>query len=50
MLKLQGNTAPYMLYAYVRVQGISRQGQINFEELDQNFTLCHSRSIRNDFS
>jgi len=24
MLALQGNTAPYMLYAYVRVQGISR--------------------------
>jgi arginyl-tRNA synthetase len=26
MLALQGNTAPYMLYAYVRVQGISRKG------------------------
>jgi arginyl-tRNA synthetase len=39
MLKLQGNTAPYMLYAYVRVQGISRQGQINFEELDQNIRI-----------
>ena len=33
MLALQGNTAPYMLYAYVRVQGISRKGQINFENL-----------------
>lgn len=33
MLALQGNTAPYMLYAYVRVQGISRKGQIDFENL-----------------
>ena len=34
MLALQGNTAPYMLYAYVRVQGIRRKGEINFENLD----------------
>ncbi|MCY7321425.1 MAG: arginine--tRNA ligase, partial [Phormidesmis sp. CAN_BIN36] len=33
MLALQGNTAPYMLYAYVRVQGISRKGEINFQNL-----------------
>ncbi len=33
MLALQGNTAPYMLYAYVRIQGISRKGQIDFERL-----------------
>ena len=33
MLALQGNTAPYMLYAYVRVQGISRKGGIDLEEL-----------------
>ena len=26
MLSLQGNTAPYLLYAYVRIQGIARQG------------------------
>lgn len=32
MLALQGNTAPYMLYAYVRIQGISRKGQIDFEK------------------
>ena len=36
MLALQGNTAPYMLYAYVRVQGISRKGKIDFESLDEN--------------
>ncbi|MEO0540859.1 MAG: arginine--tRNA ligase, partial [Cyanobacteria bacterium P01_A01_bin.105] len=33
MLALQGNTAPYMLYAYVRVQGISRKGEIDFDNL-----------------
>ena len=33
MLDLKGNTAPYLLYAYVRVQGISRKGNINFEQL-----------------
>jgi arginyl-tRNA synthetase len=33
MLALQGNTAPYMLYAYVRVQGISRKGRIDFAAL-----------------
>jgi arginyl-tRNA synthetase len=33
MLSLQGNTAPYMLYAYVRIRGISRKGEIDFEGL-----------------
>ncbi|NJR76832.1 MAG: arginine--tRNA ligase [Scytonema sp. CRU_2_7] len=36
MLDLKGNTAPYMLYAYARIQGISRKGDINFEELGNN--------------
>ncbi len=33
MLALQGNTAPYLLYAYVRVQGIARKGGIDFEKI-----------------
>jgi arginyl-tRNA synthetase len=33
MLALQGNTAPYLLYAYVRIQGISRKGGIDFGHL-----------------
>ena len=33
MLSLKGNTAPYMLYAYVRIQGIARSGNINFTQL-----------------
>jgi arginyl-tRNA synthetase len=36
MLALQGNTAPYMMYAYVRVQGISRKGGIDFDNLGDN--------------
>jgi len=36
MLALQGNTAPYMLYAYARIQGISRKGDINFDQLGDN--------------
>ena len=36
MLDLKGNTAPYMLYAYARIQGISRKGGINFSELGDN--------------
>lgn len=35
MLSLQGNTAPYLLYAYVRIQGISRKGEIDFENLGE---------------
>jgi len=34
MLDLKGNTAPYLLYAYVRVQGVSRKGEIDFSQLD----------------
>ena len=33
MLSLQGNTAVYLLYAYVRIQGISRKGDIDFKDL-----------------
>ena len=34
MLELKGNTAPYMLYAYVRVQGIARKGNIDYSQLE----------------
>jgi arginyl-tRNA synthetase len=36
MLALKGNTAPYLLYAYVRVKGLSRKGEIDFENLGDN--------------
>jgi arginyl-tRNA synthetase len=47
MLSLQGNTAPYMLYAYVRVQGISRKGNIDFEKLpeDAKIILHHETEL-----
>ncbi len=34
MLALQGNTAPYMLYAYARVKSISRKGEVDFATID----------------
>jgi len=40
MLALQGNTAPYLLYAYVRVQGISRKGGIDFADLSAQASIC----------
>ena len=40
MLDLKGNTAPYLLYAYVRVQGVSRKGNIDFAQLDNNTEIA----------
>jgi arginyl-tRNA synthetase len=42
MLSLKGNTAPYLLYAYVRIQGISRAGKIDFNHLDSNAKIALS--------
>jgi arginyl-tRNA synthetase len=39
MLALQGNTAPYMLYACARVNGIARKGNIDFDRLGDNPTI-----------
>lgn len=40
MLALQGNTAPYMLYAYARINGIRRKGDIDSQQLTgQTVTL-----------
>ncbi len=39
MLADKGNTAPYMLYAYARVQSISRKGEIDFANLQAAFQL-----------
>ncbi|MFE1747136.1 arginine--tRNA ligase [Coleofasciculus sp. H7-2] len=36
MVAREGNTATYLLYAYVRIQGISRKGDIDFEKLGAN--------------
>ncbi len=45
MLALQGNTAPYMMYAYVRVQGISRKGEIDFENLGDNAPIILNEEL-----
>ncbi len=45
MLALQGNTAPYMLYAYARINGISRRGGINFEQLDDNAQIILTEEL-----
>jgi arginyl-tRNA synthetase len=44
MLSLKGNTAPYLLYAYVRVQGISRKGDIDFSQLGSDKIVLESES------
>ncbi|MBE9129435.1 MULTISPECIES: arginine--tRNA ligase [unclassified Coleofasciculus] len=36
MLSLKGNTAPYLLYVYARIQSIGREGNINFDQLRGN--------------
>ncbi|PNW33643.1 UNVERIFIED_CONTAM: arginine--tRNA ligase [Euhalothece sp. KZN 001] len=46
MLALQGNTAPYLLYAYVRVQGISRKGNIDLATLgNQTIVLADDSEL-----
>lgn len=47
MLSLQGNTAPYMMYAFVRVQGICRKGGIDFDNIasESRIQLKHETEI-----
>jgi arginyl-tRNA synthetase len=45
MLAIQGNTAPYMMYAYVRVRGISRKGDIDFEALGENAPILLNEEL-----
>jgi arginyl-tRNA synthetase len=45
MLALQGNTAPYMMYAYVRVQGISRKGGIDLDNLGDNAQIILNEEL-----
>ena len=39
MLSFEGNTAPYLQYAYTRIKSIFRRADINPEELSQPFIL-----------
>ena len=45
MLDLKGNTAPYLLYAYVRVQGVSRKGNIDLEQLTAEIVLKEATEL-----
>ncbi|PSB55615.1 arginine--tRNA ligase [Chamaesiphon polymorphus] len=45
MLALQGNTAPYMMYAYVRPQGISRRGNIDYDSLGDNAPIIFTGEL-----
>lgn len=48
MLALEGNTAPYLLYAYARVQAIGRKGEIDFAALpaDAPLLLEHPAELK----
>ncbi len=48
MLAMDGNTAPYMLYAYARIRSIGRKAGITFEQLpaDTPIILEHESEIR----
>ena len=35
MLSLEGNTAPYLLYSYARINSIFRRAEISEDQLDQ---------------
>lgn len=38
MLAFEGNTAPYLQYAYSRIQSLFKRGAINFQDIDCNIT------------
>jgi arginyl-tRNA synthetase len=42
MLSDKGNTAPYMLYVYARIQSIARKGKIDFDLLHKDFHISLS--------
>ncbi len=44
MLDRKGDTAPYLLYAYVRVQGISRKGDIDLTKLGNQSLILEDNS------
>ena len=47
MLAMEGNTAPYMLYAYARIRSIGRKAGVDFRELpsDAPILLDHASEI-----
>jgi arginyl-tRNA synthetase len=45
MLADKGNTAPYMLYAYARVQSLSRKGAIDFATLNPEMCVTEETEL-----
>jgi arginyl-tRNA synthetase len=47
MLSFEGNTAPYMLYAYARIRSIGRKAGIDFDKLpaDAPITIEHDAEV-----
>lgn len=43
MLTFEGNTAPYMLYAFSRIQSIFRKAGVNAAELNGTVVLAHDK-------
>lgn len=50
MLSLQGNTAPYLIYAYARIKSISREGNINYDELGENASIILKEATELDLA
>ena len=50
MLDLKGNTAPYMIYAYVRVRSIGRKGDVDFGALDRSALLAFTAPEERDLA
>lgn len=49
MLAMEGNTGPYMLYAYARIKSIGRKAQVNFDAIlkgDVSFRLEHEVELK----
>ncbi len=45
MLSFEGNTAPYLMYAYTRIASIFRRGDINVDKLGGNIILAAPKEI-----
>lgn len=45
MLRFEGNTAAFLMYAYVRVAGIKRKVGIKVEDLDVSISLKHPSEV-----
>ncbi|HIP76728.1 MAG TPA: arginine--tRNA ligase [Psychromonas hadalis] len=45
MLSFEGNTAPYLLYAYTRVASVFKKAEVDMNSLTGNVALTHEREI-----